>query len=92
VSGKTITVFVTKYALTQGILRKRVEDCHDGMVSTVGDRYVAYFHGEGREWHRTFDSASERAERMRTEKLASVAKQIAKLKALKFNACKDDSK
>ena len=53
-SYETITVYVTKYALTRGILRMQVRLCGEqfpGMVDAGGMRC---YHGEGRDWHRTF--------------------------------------
>jgi hypothetical protein len=81
-------VFVTKYALTQGILEVEVEG-----EPTVGDMVVSIpkpgnyrdcFHGEGKDWHRTLDAARERAEKMRLAKVASLKKSIAKFERLKF--------
>jgi hypothetical protein len=78
------TAFVTKYALTDGIKRKLVEPFGDTeMVSTVGASYEN-FHGEGRDWHRTYDGALARAERMRSDKIASHKKYIAKLEKMTF--------
>jgi hypothetical protein len=46
-------VFITKYALTQGILEKEgeVSNTAASMLVVKGDRYPDYFHGEGKEWH-----------------------------------------
>jgi hypothetical protein len=43
-----------------------------------------YAHGEGRQWHRTQESALARAESMRKAKIASLRKSIARLEALSF--------
>lgn len=77
-------VYVTKYALTDGIREIDVEECGDGLVRTIGHRYDTYFHKEGREWHRDQVSANARADAMRKAKIASLEKSIAKLRALKF--------
>ena len=77
-----IKVWITKYALTDGIMEKKVEECGDGMCNTVEDEYTAYYHG--RDWHRTRESAVKRAEEMRVAKIKSMEKRIAKLKNLKF--------
>ena len=70
--------YVTKYALSAGIQKRRLLLLFGGMVALANSRY-AYFHGEGRDWHRTYASARERAEAMRKAKIASLQKTIAKL-------------
>lgn len=79
-------VWITKYALTQGIIEKKARECgegFDGMVKTE-EKYPAYFHGEGKEWHRTKESAIKRAEEMRQKKIESLKKQIKKLEVMTF--------
>lgn len=76
-------VYITKYALTQGIFEKEAEDRGDEVIKTV-DEWPALFHGEGKEWHRTKESAVKRAEEMKIKKIQSLGKQIEKLKNLKF--------
>jgi hypothetical protein len=44
-----------------------------------------YFHGEGRNWHRTPEGAKAKAEAMRKAKIASLKKQLAKLESLSFD-------
>ena len=79
-------IWVTKYALTEGIRETEAETFKNfpNMVKDV-DRPTCYLHGEGREWHRTRDSAVKRAEQMRLAKIASVRKQLAQLESLKFD-------
>lgn len=80
-------VYITKYALTEGITEKEVELCQTNfdMVQTKdGMRFNCYYHGEGKEWHRTWESAVARAEEMRQKKIKSVEKQLEKLKNMKF--------
>jgi hypothetical protein len=43
-----------------------------------------YFHGEGREWHRTEKAAKAKATEMRDKKIKSLTKQIIKLKSMEF--------
>ncbi len=76
--------YVTKYALTTGVLKIEAEDCGDGMIADKGGRFTAYYHGEGRDWHRTRAAAVERAKEMRLLKIASLKKQIAKLQKARF--------
>ena len=81
------TAFITKYAMTKGILEKTVEDCFDispTMVCTVGLRWAEHYHGEGKDWHRTRASAVKRAEAMRVAKIASLKRKITALEKLTF--------
>lgn len=81
---EVITVFITKYALTEGILKKIVETTlHPSMVCVV-DNNLQAFHGEGKEWHRTMESAKARATKMRDDKIKSLEKQLQKIRALTF--------
>lgn len=89
------TVYVTKYALTQGILKVEVEACDDdprtsAMVCYKGWGMNTYFHGEGRDWHRTFDQAVKRARKMQEAKLKSLDKQRALIAGLDFTRCSED--
>jgi len=81
-------VWVTKYALTKGILKfEKAEDTRDGMVYVKGEHgfdYGTYFHYEGKDWHRTAKAAFKRAEEMRLGKIESLKKQIEKLKVMDF--------
>jgi hypothetical protein len=80
------TAWITKYALTEGIIEQHVEHCSDisdGMVSILGKRCFCY-HGEGKDWHRTRDGAVKRAEKMRLAKIALLRAQIEKLEGLRF--------
>ncbi len=80
-------VFITKYALTQGIEEVLVESTHTPtMVSRVSGQgnFSEYYHGEGRDWHRTRPRAIARANEMLQRKIASLKKQIAKFEKLKF--------
>lgn len=81
-----ITAYITKYALTEGILELRVELVGDNMVKCTTSTYPQYFHREGRDWHRTKESAIARAEVIRATKLKSIEKQIKRIKELRFDA------
>lgn len=78
-------VYITKYALTQGIFEAEAEECpgFKGMIEISGE-YPEYYHGEGKDWHRTKAGAVKRAEEMREKKILSLQKQIERLKNLKF--------
>lgn len=82
-------VYITKYALTQGIIKlKGTRVCDDvkGVVIKVKSDKIGgfdtYYHGG--EWHATFTSAKIFADKMRLKKILSLNKQIKKLKSLKF--------
>jgi hypothetical protein len=82
-------VFITRYALTNGIMEV------DGEVTSqfpfivtykTGAWMSQYAHGEGKEWHRTKEGAIARADAMRLARIKSLKKSITKLEAMTFNA------
>lgn len=73
--------FVTKYALTNGIEEIEVEDRGDGLVMTT-EIFKRYIHKY--DWHHNRADAIAKAEAMRARRVASVERQLAKLKAMKF--------
>jgi hypothetical protein len=80
-------VWITKYALTQGIYDVEGEVCTgqiDMFVQKNCGMISCYYHGEGKEWHRTRRAAVATAKEMRDRKIASIQKKIAKLKAMTF--------
>ena len=78
-------VYITKYALSGGIQAIEAEECDEpGMIQQVGAKWATYYHGEGKDWHRTREAAAERAEEMRKAKIGSLKKQIAKLEKLEL--------
>jgi hypothetical protein len=82
-------VYVTKYALANGIQRREVRDCFDISPDMVEDcEYTqCYYHGD--DWHHTLPEAQAKAESMRQKKIASLRKQIAKLEKLTFEEVPD---
>ena len=75
-------VWMTKYALTDGIIEA------DGVRTTQGV-YIAnsglntdWFYGS--DWHSNKQSAINKAEEMRQNKIASLKKQIEKLEEMRF--------
>jgi hypothetical protein len=83
-----ITAYVTKFALTTGILKTEAEHC----ISSSADM-IAYpptlgpsSYAHGNEWHVTLEEALARAEEMRQKKIVSLKKQIARLEKLVFDA------
>jgi len=82
---KTTTVYVTKYALTVSIEKvDNVKIENDMAISMKGFGGLICFHGEGREWHRTWESALARAEKMRVNKIRSLVIRMGKLEAIRF--------
>lgn len=83
----TVKFYVTKYALTTGIIEVEGRKCDSDMIEYTpkGSSYRLYAHKEGRDWHRTREAAVQRAETMRRAKLASIEKQVKRLKAINFN-------
>lgn len=78
-----MTVYISKYALTTGIYSVEVEGTHTpDMVRAVGARYPTHYH-KG-QWHETIEEATKKANQMRTRKIASIKKQLAKLETLTF--------
>lgn len=80
-------VFITKYALSSGI--DEANDLGGYSKETVRYRMMnsqhdQYAYGEGKDWHKTWESAKLRAEEMRTKKIASLKKQINLLEKLTF--------
>lgn len=78
-------VWITKYALTQGIRETEAErsSAHNDMIYPIDNRYE-YYHGEGNEWHLDKESAIKKAEEIRDKKIKFVQKQLEKLKNMKF--------
>jgi hypothetical protein len=77
--------WVTKYALTDGILKMQVEDCFDtspDMVKKINGPANTFFHGN--DWHRSHEEAIARAKEMQAAKLKSIDKQRARIAALTF--------
>lgn len=63
-------VWITKYALTKGIFEKEVIELDDEIVQESGNIFPVYYHGDGKEWHKTKESAIAKAEEMRRKKIA----------------------
>ena len=77
-------VWISKYALTTGLYEAEVDPSNTCSGSVYDKKTTAFYHGEGREWHRTKEDAIKRAEEMRIKKIASLTKQIQKLENMKF--------
>lgn len=77
-------VWITRYALTTGITEVEAEDCGDDMIRVREGSGFLFYHKEGRDWHRTKESAVAKAEEMRQKKITSLKKQIDKLEKMRF--------
>jgi hypothetical protein len=78
-------VYVTKYALTSGIIETEARVCASvsgKMIETQGG-YKQYFHKP--DWYETKEEAVKRAELMRDKKIAALTKQIQKLQKMSFD-------
>lgn len=76
-------VYVTKYALTQGILEKEVKSVSPTFVATTCTRWDEFYHKPY--WYETLEEAYEHAEKLRKDKIKSLQKQIDKLNKIEFN-------
>jgi hypothetical protein len=83
---ETVHAWVTKYALSTGIFEIDGEVNHKISSSMLSwraeDGWSMSAHGAN--WHRTREEAIAHAEKMRSKKIASLKKQIAKLERLRF--------
>ena len=78
------TAYITKYALTTGIIETQVMACLDEDPGTVYniENWGGYFRSP--DWHRTRADAVTQAEKMRAAKIASLCQSIAKLERMTF--------
>jgi len=87
-----MTVWITKYALTQGIFSAEATICATektgNMIAIKGDSGgwggERYFHGHGKDWTDSYRDALKIADRMRWKKVDSLKKQIKKLEIMTF--------
>ena len=86
---QVVTVFVTKYALTQGILEidgspsKRSPDMFVSLPDWTNSGLTAMYHKPY--WHETMAVAVEHAEQMRLQRIESLKRSIPKLERLNFS-------
>lgn len=82
------TIWITKYALTKGILKGVGVVSDDSEVVRVdtlsSKKSTSYFHGRGKDWHLSEEGAKSQAERMRQRKILSLQKQLAKLEKIRL--------
>lgn len=78
-------VYITKYALTEGIVEAEAEvwsDVSDRMISLKTHMPFAIVHKP--DWHETRAQAVERAYEMKSKKINSLKKQLKRVDALEF--------
>jgi len=82
--GEKITVWITKYTLTTGIMKTKARECGDGMVvyRRSAKHFEEYCH-KG-EWFTSESDAKGKAEEMRTKKIRSLEKKLNQVKAMEF--------
>jgi hypothetical protein len=83
----TMRVYITKHALTTGILAAQAERFDDTMIKVPspkrGGRDTFY---HNKDWVRTKQEAVARAKAMRDAQIASLGRQLDRLAALTFSA------
>jgi hypothetical protein len=78
--------WVTKYALTKGILEVDVVDYKPGDKMIVYRRFSYSEYAHGRDFHFVKKEALERAEEMRLDTIQSLKKRIEKLNRMEFKS------
>jgi hypothetical protein len=86
-------VWITKYALTQGIIETDgqrgscyPENCIAIMTHKNGHKYEQGFYST--EWHESLSDAINQAEKMRNNRIDSLKKQAKRLESLRFHEAK----
>lgn len=80
--SETFKAFITKHVATRGIYSIDAELMQTDTIRDTKSEWDNYFYGEGRDWHRTWDSAVAKAEKIRSAKIASLQKSIRKLERI----------
>ena len=83
-SREIIEVFITKYALTQGIIIKEVEIEDDREYACVIDVRPVESYSK-KDYTLTIEEARKQALILRNKKIASLKKQLLKMEAMNFN-------
>lgn len=81
-------IYITKYALTRGILTYPKDRNYSLSSDYVVVKDKNGLNGTsmygGNDWHTTEEAAKKRAEQMRVDRIASLKKQVKTLETLKF--------
>lgn len=77
-------VWITKYALTDGIMEVEatLSERNAGSIHYRSNGFLCFAHGK--DWYTTERDAFNRAEEMRQKKIASLKKQIKKLEGMQI--------
>ncbi len=81
-------VYITKYALTRGILKREVNACGSATMVRDAINLLTFYHAD--EWWESWEAARNKAEDMRYKKALSLKRQIEKLRKLEFKREGDD--
>lgn len=76
-------VWITKYALTQGIIETEIDKQNSAMTYFTNGMYFDT-NAIGTYWHDTKESAVKTAGEMRQKKMDSLKRQIEKLEKMRF--------
>jgi hypothetical protein len=79
-------IWSTKWVLTDGVVELEGEVCADVSANMVEVKHpqsgrTFFLHGEGKEWHRTEESAIQRALTVAERKLVAIERQAKSIKA-----------
>jgi len=80
-------IWNTRYCLTDGITEHEAERFENSELVTIrkiGSGCDMHLHGEGKDWHRSLESAITRANEIKIKKLQSLDKQIKKISDIEF--------
>jgi len=78
-------IWISKFALTTGLYATTAEILPGGLAKVSGGHgtFDSCLRGEGLEWHRSREAAIARADELRDARIASLRRQISRLKAIK---------
>ena len=79
-----ITVYVTKYALTQGLFKTEATKTHDHTMIEVKGTGIARIYYHGNDWHLEKEEAIKHCEKLREKEILKLERKIKKLKEKKF--------
>lgn len=84
-SDPIVIAWVTKYALTLGILKVKGKHCNSISPGMLNYPPGSCDFAHGNDWHLSEQDALIRAEEMRLAKIAALKKQLAKLEKMQVN-------
>jgi hypothetical protein len=84
--AEKIKAWITKHALTEGIVMVDAEVSGEGRTISYGHPGFSVQYAHGKDWHRTPEAAIARAEEMLAAKIKSLKKSIEKLECLTIKA------